>query len=159
MLKSTSHGISALGPHNPSALGLIWIHSGWYAMRYLKADLVCKSLFDIYIWSIFNSRQSTDKQVNITRVSTVSFTGNFPQILLLYHAHTSFLWATWCLICFIPIIKSFLKHWSWLQFVSCLPNLEIELMAGVISQRGCLLLLDTWSHLWYIQRSMLICIS
>jgi hypothetical protein len=38
-------------------------------------------------------------------VTTISFT------------HTTFLWATCCLICFISIVKSFLTHWSWLRFV------------------------------------------
>jgi hypothetical protein len=32
-------------------------------------------------------------------------------------AHTAFLWATCCLICFIPIVKPFLTHWSWLGAV------------------------------------------
>jgi hypothetical protein len=32
-------------------------------------------------------------------------------------AHTTFLWATCCLICFIPIVKPFLTHWSWLRVV------------------------------------------
>jgi hypothetical protein len=43
------------------------------------ADSVCKSLFDIR--SVFGSRQSTDKQVGVTGVSTVSFAASFPQIL------------------------------------------------------------------------------
>jgi hypothetical protein len=47
--------------------------------RYLAADLVCKSLFDIR--SVFSSRQSTEKQLDVTGVSTVSFAGSFPQIL------------------------------------------------------------------------------
>jgi hypothetical protein len=32
-------------------------------------------------------------------------------------AQTTFLWATCCLICFIPIVKQFLTHWSWLRVV------------------------------------------
>jgi hypothetical protein len=32
-------------------------------------------------------------------------------------AHTTFLWATCCLICFIPIVKPFLTHWSWLRVI------------------------------------------
>jgi hypothetical protein len=32
-------------------------------------------------------------------------------------AHTNFRWATCCLICFIPIVKPFLTHWSWLGVV------------------------------------------
>jgi hypothetical protein len=31
--------------------------------------------------------------------------------------HTTFLWATCCLISFIPIVKPFLTHWSWLRLV------------------------------------------
>jgi hypothetical protein len=31
-----------------------------------------------------------------------------------------------------------------------LPDLEIGLTAGVDGHRGCLLLLGTWSHLWFI---------
>jgi hypothetical protein len=50
---------------------------------YLAADSVRKSLLKVR--SIFISRlisrQSSDKQVDVTKVSTVSFTGNFPQIL------------------------------------------------------------------------------
>jgi hypothetical protein len=38
-------------------------------------------------------------------VSTILFT------------HTTFPWATCCLICFIPIVKPFLTHWSWVRFV------------------------------------------
>jgi hypothetical protein len=37
-------------------------------------------------------------------------------------AHTTFLWATCCLICFIPIVKPFLAHWSWLRFVHVIQN-------------------------------------
>jgi hypothetical protein len=29
-------------------------------------------------------------------------------------AHTTFLWTTCCLICFILIVELFLTHWSWL---------------------------------------------
>jgi hypothetical protein len=36
-------------------------------------------------------------------------------------AHTTFLWATCCLKCFIPIVKPFLTHWSWLRVV---PSIE-----------------------------------
>jgi hypothetical protein len=40
---------------------------------------VCKSLFNIR--SVLNSRQSTDKQVDVNGVSSVSFIGSFPHIL------------------------------------------------------------------------------
>jgi hypothetical protein len=31
--------------------------------------------------------------------------------------HTTFLWATCCLMCFIPIVKPISTHWSWLLVV------------------------------------------
>jgi hypothetical protein len=43
---------------------------------YLALDSVCKSLFDIR--SVFDSGQSTDK-VDVTEISTVSFTNSFLQ--------------------------------------------------------------------------------
>jgi hypothetical protein len=55
------------------------LHKLW--CLYLVADSVCKSLFDIR--SVFDSRQSTDKQVDVTGVSTVLFKDSFPQILRL----------------------------------------------------------------------------
>jgi hypothetical protein len=39
-------------------------------------------------------------------------------VTTIYFAHTIFLWATCCLICFISIVKPLLTHWSWLRFVS-----------------------------------------
>jgi hypothetical protein len=51
----------------------------------VTAYSICKSLLDIQ--SVFSSRQSTDKQVDVTGVSTVSFTGSFPQILWILFAH------------------------------------------------------------------------
>jgi hypothetical protein len=74
---------------------------------YLATYSVCKSLFDIR--SLFNSRQSTEKVVDVTGVSTVSFTDSFPQILRSLQ-RSSFLQAKCCLVCFIPIVKSFLTH-------------------------------------------------
>jgi hypothetical protein len=44
-------------------------------------------------------------------------TKKFMVVTTVLFAHTTFLWATCCLICFIPIIKPFLTHWSWLRVV------------------------------------------
>jgi hypothetical protein len=70
-------------------------------------------------WNILgdcvNSRQSTDKQLDVTGVSTVSFTGSCPQMLRslprsslpiqpLFQSN-----ADWCIL-------PFLTHWSWLRF-------------------------------------------
>jgi hypothetical protein len=45
---------------------------------YIATYSICKCLLDIR--SVFSSRQSIDRQVDVTGVSTVSFTGNFPQL-------------------------------------------------------------------------------
>jgi hypothetical protein len=47
--------------------------------KYLTDDSACKSLFNTR--SVFNSRHSTDKQVDFTRVSIVWFTGSFPTVV------------------------------------------------------------------------------
>jgi hypothetical protein len=53
-------------------------------MVYIAAYLICKRLLDIR--SVFGSRQSTDKQVDVTGVSTVLFTDSFPQRMRAYKA-------------------------------------------------------------------------
>jgi hypothetical protein len=125
---------------------------------YLAADSVCKGLFDIR--SIFSSRQSTDKHVDVTGVSTVSFTGSFLQSL-----------QSLIQCCYLPKQPFFGPHAVWYvsyqSFTNCswntdldyssyrLPNLEIGLIRRVWPvDRGCFLLHGTWSHLWYIQRSV-----
>ena len=42
---------------------------------------------------------------------------NFMVITTILFAHITFLWATCCLICFLPIIKPFFTHWYWLRVV------------------------------------------
>jgi hypothetical protein len=42
---------------------------------------------------------------------------NFMVVTTILFAHTTFLWGTCCLICFIPIVKPFLIHGSLLRFV------------------------------------------
>jgi hypothetical protein len=75
-------------------------------------------------------------QANFMVVTTISFT------------HTTFLWATCCLICFITIVKPFLTlilttvHTFYL-------NLEKGLTAGVIDRQG--MLNPPW-HLIYGRR-------
>jgi hypothetical protein len=102
---------------------------------HLAADSVCKSLFDMFnIRSVFSSRQSTDKQVDVTEVSTVSFAGSFPKI------SRSLQWS------YLPIQPFVGPHVVWyVPYLSLsrswhtdldygsyhLPNLEIGLTAGV----------------------------
>jgi hypothetical protein len=76
--------------------------------------------------------------------------------------HTTFLWATCCLICFIIIVKPFLTLILTTVHIVYLIWKKGSWRVWSID-RGCLLLHGTWSHLWHIQRSVyahsLICIS
>jgi hypothetical protein len=131
---------------------------------YIAVYSVCKRVFDI--GSVFSSRQSTDKQVDVAEVSTVSFTGSFPQIL--WSLQPSYLpiqpffgpHAVWH-VSYQSISQSWNTDLDYGSYRSS--NVEIWLTAVVTDQKGCLLLHGTWSHLWYIQRSVcthsLICIS
>jgi hypothetical protein len=81
---------------------------------YLAGDSMYKSLF--YKRSVFNSRQATDKQVKCNR--------DFYSLIYRQHSTNTFSFASTtfqlvkcCLMCFISIIKLFLTHWSWVQFV------------------------------------------
>jgi hypothetical protein len=84
---------------------------------------------------------------------------NFLVVKTILFAHTTFLWATCCLICFIPIVKPF----STLIFTTVRAVWKYGSRRVWPIDRGCLLLLSTWSPLWYIQMSVyahsLICIS
>jgi hypothetical protein len=85
---------------------------------------------------------------------------NFMVVTTTLFAHTTFLWATCCLICFIPIVSH-----SWhidLDYGSYrLSNVEKGLKVGVTGQHG--MLTPPWHLIPHIQRSVyahsLICIS
>jgi hypothetical protein len=62
---------------------------------------------------------------------------NFMVVTTILFAHTTFLWATCYLICFIPIVKPFLTHWSYYGSYH-LSNVEIGLTVGVTGQQ-CML--------------------
>jgi hypothetical protein len=62
---------------------------------------------------------------------------NFMVVTTMLFAHTTFLWATCCLICFIPIVKPF-WHTDFDYGSYRLFNLVIGLTAGVTSQQGML---------------------
>jgi hypothetical protein len=88
----------------------------------------------------------------------MQLSANFMVVTTILFTHTTFLWATCSLICFIPIVKQFLTHWSWLRFV---PFIWFGDRAHGLCDRSTGEL--TPSQLWYIQRSVyahsLICIS
>jgi hypothetical protein len=87
---------------------------------------------------------------------------NFMVVKTILFTHTTFLWATCCLICFITIVKPFLTLILTTGYTVYLIWKKGSRQVWSID-RGCLLLHDTWSHLWYIQRSVfvhsLICIK
>jgi hypothetical protein len=87
---------------------------------------------------------------------------NFMAVTTILFTHTTFLWATCCLVCFITIVKPFLTlMFTTVHIVYLIWKKGSWWVLSI--DRGCLLLHDTWYHLWYIQRSMyahsLICIS
>jgi hypothetical protein len=60
-------------------------------------------------------------------------------------------------MCFIAIVRPSLTHWFWLRIVPFIcsgSRARTRWLPPV--DRGCLLLLGTWSHLWYIQGSVFI---
>jgi hypothetical protein len=71
---------------------------------------------------------------------------NFMVVITILFTHTTFLWATCCLICFITIVKLFftltlttVHTVTDLDYGSYrLPNLEKGLIAGVIDRQGML---------------------
>jgi hypothetical protein len=90
------------------------------------------------------------------------FSANFMVVTTILFTHTNFLWATCCLICFIIIVKPFLTLISTTVHTVYLIWKKGPRRVWSIN-RGCLLLHGTWSHAWYIQRSVyahsLICFS
>jgi hypothetical protein len=87
---------------------------------YLAADSVHKSLFSIR--SVFNSRIFTDKQVDVTGISTVSFKRSFSEILWLLQHYTiqsifrpNIVWCHW-----YQLLNS-----SWLPILITLPTFKM----------------------------------
>jgi hypothetical protein len=57
----------------------------------------------------------------------------------------------------ILCIKFYFKRIIWPFYAhKCLPDPERRFIAGVTCRQEMLLLLDTWSHLWYIQGSVFV---
>jgi hypothetical protein len=106
---------------------------------YLAVNSVCISLLDIR--SNFNSMQSADKQINVTGVSTVSFTDSFPQILRSLQRSSlpiqpSFTPnAVWC-VSYQSLSRSWYTDLDYDSYR--LPDLELGLTMGVTDQQGVL---------------------
>jgi hypothetical protein len=78
---------------------------------------------------------------------------NFMTVTTILFTHTTFLWATCCLICFITIVKLFLTLiLTTIHTVYLIWKKGSRRVWSIV--RGCLLLHCTWSNLWYIQRSV-----
>jgi hypothetical protein len=88
---------------------------------------------------------------------------NVMTVTMILFAHTTILWATCCLTCtyFKQIVKPFLTHFTTVCTIYLIWKWGSQRDWPV--NRGCLFLHGSWSHLWYIQRSVyahsLICIS
>jgi hypothetical protein len=79
-------------------------------------------------------------QIKLNYLIYRKLSANFMVVTTILFTHTTFLSATCYLICFIPIVKPFLKHWPRTK-TKCsyrLSNLEIGLTEGVTGQKGML---------------------
>jgi hypothetical protein len=127
----------------------------WYGV-YISQLIMYARAWSTYDYYFFYSRQSTDKQVDVTEVSTVSLTGSFSLLRLLQQSSLliQHSFRPNSVLCVSYYMLS--RFWyTDLDYVSNhLPELELGLTAGVTVNRVCLLLLGTWSHLCYIQRSV-----
>jgi hypothetical protein len=149
---------------SPSSTSLTYVvifqpHLCMVCRLYIATYSLCKSLLGIR--SVFTSRQTIDKEVDVTRVSNVSLAGSFLQIVW------SLQWY------YLPIQPFFGPHAAW--YVKPFLTLILTTVHTVYLiwkkgsrrvwsiDRGCSLLHGTWFHLWYIQRSVcahsLICTS
>jgi hypothetical protein len=129
-------------------LHMVFISRSWFDIQVLVRHIIS-----------FNKRQSTKKQVDVTRVCTVSFKGSFPHILRSLQISSMSIQPsiTSCrLMSFLPIFKPFLTHWFWLRLVQftwsgnrltagmtgrqgmLTPPIEIGLTAGVTGRQGML---------------------
>jgi hypothetical protein len=121
----------------------------WYTISF-----TC--MFEAVYWQT-SSCQNGFKCLAYRQVSA-----NFMVVKTILFTHTTFLWVTCCLICFITIVKPFLT-----LILNVVHTVYLIWKKGSRRvwpiNRGCLLLHGTWYHLWYIQRPVhvhsLICIS
>jgi hypothetical protein len=95
-----------------------------------------------------------DRQVDATGISSLVWCQRFASsmaVTMIKFIITNFHWAICCLTFFIPIVGPYLAHWLW-QTADNSTFRIIELDSRLVwpVDRGCLLLLDTWSHLRYI---------
>jgi hypothetical protein len=76
---------------------------------------------------------------------------------MIYFKITNFRWAVCCLIFFIPIVRPYLAHWRLWQTADNSAFMIMELGSQRVwpVDRGCLLLVGTWSHLWQVRGSVL----
>jgi hypothetical protein len=128
--------------------------------------------FHLYMVFIFRSwlgmqelvQHKTDKQVDVTVwVSTVSFTGSLPQILWSLQTQECLCYNDLVCQCnlsfgqsFIPIVKPFLIHWSWLQYGSTRLNLNWTCVTG---RKRMLTPPRLWFVQWFVFVYSLNCIS
>jgi hypothetical protein len=117
------------------------------------------SLFGILVISFY--WQASRCHSGFNNLFYRQLSANFMVITTILFTHTTFRWATSCLICFIPNVKPFLLVLTTVRNVYLIWKYSSQQMWWV--GMGFLHLLGIWSHLWYIQRSAYahsqICIS
>jgi hypothetical protein len=92
----------------------IWSTTNLITLIYLAADLVSKSLFGIRGNLLTNKLMSQEFHQSYLVAIFRKFYNRYNNFI---HPYRTFPWATYCVICFIPIVKPFLTRWSWLRFV------------------------------------------
>jgi hypothetical protein len=114
-----TNGIISISPSSTSLtyvilfqlhLHMVYLYRNLFDMQELAQHTISFQFEAIY-WQInwchrgFNCLVYRQPSANFMVVTTILF------------AYKTFLWATSCLICFIPILKPFLTQWSWLRVV------------------------------------------
>jgi hypothetical protein len=98
----------------------------------LTAYLIYKSFLDIQSVLDRGSLLTNRLISQGFQLSRLQADFRFMILTTILFTHTTSLWATCCLLCFIPIVRPFLLHWSWLRSVP-LP------WSGNRTLRGCVL--------------------
>jgi hypothetical protein len=111
----------------PSSTFLTYVVITFIGCVYIAAYSLCKNLLDIR--SVFRSRQFTDKQVDLRGFNCLVYrqlSANFMVVTTVLFTHTTFLWATCCLICFQSFSCSWHTDLDYGSYRIC--NLEIVLL-------------------------------
>jgi hypothetical protein len=135
---------------------------GVYISQLIRYARVCSAYYQFLVRGSILTKKLMSQGFQMSRLQAAfrKFYGRYNDLVLF--THTTFLWATCCLMCFITIVKLFFTLiFTTVHTVYLIWKKGSRWVWSI--DRGCLLLHGTWSNLWYIQRSVyarsLICIS